>query len=357
MNYLLHNLTITSIKRDKANLAVAESPTINDVELFSQSIIDKLTTLFNTNGLRTGRFNESPRPDFANTLDRHLKTDGSNFDISTFEVFSTALGVSLAKELNNNQAKHARDGFLLIYNYSTYEEDDLKDIVDSHVNVVFLHRLNGVNISNQLTLEDIEQINLDSLNLGASVSLSTFIDETEDPDERSILFKIGRGSDVRVYFQNFIGCEEPSDPKAESTDLLKAIESVCGELQLTENASQRVTEKASSYCKGLINSGEHKAELSNLASFIFSNSEHADRFIVVAQNTYRLSEYVGLDKSVINKFGDIIAKTDAYRVTIKKEALSVNRTVRWDSKTEELTITGLPSEAINQLNNLFSRRD
>ncbi|OBU19964.1 nucleoid-associated protein [Photobacterium aquimaris] len=347
MSAKLNNLTISSIVRDTTNFAVAKEPIVNDVSGFSESIVSKLTTLFNTTGLRTGRFTDAPKAKFSLDLFNHLKLD--TLEIDDFSIFAKGLGRILADELNTNQAKQAKDGFLLIYDYSV----ENNDTEDKYLCVVFLHRMNGVNISEKLTLEDIEQINIDSLNLGARISLQAFGKEEDDLDERSILFKIGRGSEVRVYFQNFIGCDEPSDAKFESANLLRAIEFVCKKIQLNEEDSLSITDKVSSYCKGLIQNGEHQAELKNLASYAFTNAEHAEIFIQIAQETYKLSEYVGLDKSVINKYGDIIAKTDKYRFTIKKSA--IHDAVKWDSNTEELTISQLPEETKQQLNNLFSR--
>lgn len=350
MSAILNNLTITSVFRDETNFAHANETTINDVSAFSPSIVEKLTTLFNTSGLRTGRFSDTGKqPHFSGYLNEHL--DDDNLTFRDFKQLSQSFGRLLADELNQNQAKQAKDGFLLTYDYS-FVVDEIKK--EHYLCVVFLHRINGVNINDQFTLEDIEQINLDSLNLGARISLQAFIDEESDPDERSILFKIGRGSsDIRVYFQNFIGCDEPSDAKLESKDLLKAIEYVCKELNLDEESTQKVTERTSVYCKGLMEGGDYQAELKNLSEYVFMNREHSERFIVVAQETFKLSEYVGLDRSEINKYGDIIVKTDKYRLTIKKTA--INDGVKWDSGSEELTITQLPEEIKQQLNNLYVR--
>ena len=354
MNSELLKLVISSIKRGDDNQAVSTTrKNENNIAELAQGTKDKLVSLFNTTGMRVGRFDTTPeRPLFARTLDKHLNTE--TLTVNEFRKFGERLGNSLASELNRGQAQNAKDGFLLIYYYSidieSLEEPEEPD-KDYYLGLVFLHRMHGVDIDvDELDLKEIEQINLDSLNLGARISISRFINE-EDETEKPISFKIGRGSDVRKFFQDFIGCTEPSDSKTDSANLLIALEDVCGRLKFSAEETKLATEKLQTYCNARMQHGGGQAEIENLAGFIFDNSQQKEFFVGIAQEEYQLSEYIGLDKSEINKFDDILVKTDSYRVMIKDSAM--NEAVFWDAGEQSIKLCNLPPETIRKMNRRY----
>ncbi|EKO3376052.1 nucleoid-associated protein [Vibrio fluvialis] len=350
----LHNLVISSIRRGELNQAISTTrENENRVDDLAQSTKDKLTSLFNTTGIRVGRFDTEPeRPFFARTLDGHLDTE--TFDIANFRSFGASLGSALAIELSRGQAKNAKDGFLLTYYYSVeLDGDDVEEPeVQRYLGLVFLHRINGVDIDvEELDLKEIEQINLDSLNLGARININSFVESDQDETEKPISFKIGRGSDVRKFFQEFIDCTEPSDSKTDSANLIIALEDVCERLGFTAEETKTATDRLQTYCNGAILHNGAQAEIANLAGFVFGDEEQKQLFIQVAQDDYQLSEYIGLDKAEINKFDDIIVKTNDYRVTIKDSA--INQSVFWDPDEESIKLSDLPQEVIDKMNRRF----
>ena len=353
MNSQLHNLVISSIKRDESNHASATTrDQENNISELSETIVAKLTTLFNTSGLRLGRFNTEPeRPLFARTMDQYFNQASSRFD--NFRGFAANLGSSLASELNEGQAQNAKDGFLLSYYYSTVQVDDDTDeeITEYYLGVVFLHRINGVDIdAEELDLRDIEQINLDSLNLGARISISRFLDEGIDPAAKPISFKIGRGSDVRVYFQDFVGCSEPGNSKVDMQNVLEALEYSCSNFGFSDEQKMTAIEHASNYCNMTLNNGQNAMNLSLFAQHVFSESEHVEQFVLIAHNQFNLSESVGVDKSEIRKFGTITISNDSYRIKLNKSALSNDgRTIVWDADDECLKLYDLSEQDKNRL--------
>ncbi|AUL98250.1 TPA: hypothetical protein I7147_01705 [Vibrio vulnificus] len=353
----LHNLVISSIRRGEKNHATSSTrENENRVDGLAQSTKDKLTSLFNTTGMRVGSFDTEPeRPFFARTLDDHL--DRETFDIAEFRNFGASLGTALASELSRGQAQNAKDGFLLTYYYSveldSEEEEELE--VVRYLGLVFLHRINGVDIDvEELDLKEIEQINLDSLNLGARINIKSFISSEKDETERPISFKIGRGSEVRKFFQDFIGCTEPSDSKTDSANLLIALEDVCERLGLNTEQTKSATDKLQSYCNVALLHRDGQAEIANLAGFVFEDDEQKQLFIKVTQDEYQLGEFIGLDKSEINKFDDIIVKTNDYRATIKDSAI-INQSVAWDPEEESIKLSNLPEEIIHKMNRRFPK--
>lgn len=348
----LHNLVISSIRRGSDNQAISTTRSHeNDVDKLTDNTKDKLLNIFNTSGLRLGRFDTEPeRPLFARTVDQLLNQNTQI--IEDFQKLGNTLGAALASELNRGQAQNAKDGFLLTYYYSIEGESDDGDITaDYYLGLVFLHRIDGVDIDvDKLDLKEIDQINLDSLNLGARISITNFLNESDEL-EKPISFKIGRGSDVRKFFQEFIGCTEPSDAKADSANLLLALEDVCAQLGFDVEETKKATDKLQNYCNAVLSNGEVQAELVNLAGFIFKDEEQRCKFVQVAQDVYQLSEHIGIDKSEINKYDDIIVKTKSYRVCFKDEA--INKTVFWDSENQKITFGNLPDETIEKMNRRF----
>ncbi|MBF4448086.1 hypothetical protein ERJ76_20880, partial [Vibrio anguillarum] len=247
-----------------------------------------------------------------------------------------------------------KDGFLLTYYYSVELNGDDEEEPDAqrYLGLVFLHRINGVDIDEELDLKEIDQINLDSLNLGARINISSFINAERDGTERPISFKIGRGSDVRKFFQEFIGCTEPSDSKTDSANLIVALEDVCERLGFTSEETKAATDKLQSYCNAAILHSGAQAEIANLAGFVFEDEEQKKLFVQVAQDVYQLSECIGLDKAEINKFDDIIVKTDDYRVTFKDSAI-INQSVVWDPEEESIKLSNLPKDIVHKMKRRF----
>lgn len=353
MAITLLNLVISSIRRNDNNLAISTTrPLENDVSKLTDNTKEKLLSIFNTTGLRLGRFDTEPeRPLFARILDKQLNKD-TNL-IENFQELGSRLGLTLASELNRGQAQNAKDGFLLTYYYSIEVETEEPEDADIqyYLGVIFLHRVDGVDIDiDNLELKAIEQINLDSLNLGARVNITSFLNDS-DEQEKPISFKIGRGSDVRKFFQEFIGCNEPSNAKVDSANLLLALEDVCRQLGFNVEQTKNATDKLQSYCNAVLLSGNGQAEIANLAGFIFNDEEQKFKFLQVAQDDYQLSEHIGIDQNEINKFDDIIVKTKSYRVSFKDDA--INETVFWDPVKNEITFGDLPKDTIEKMNRRF----
>ena len=351
MNHELHNLVVTSIKRGTNNQAIATTRSEeNNAANLSQNIKDKLTTIFHTTGLRLGRFNTEPvRPFFAARLDSGYNQDALSFN--DFRGFSAGLGDLLAQKLNDGRSQNAKDGFLLTYYYSTrqVEEGSDDEFTSYFLGVVFLHRLDGVDIDAvDLDLRDIEQINLDSLNLGACIDMAQYMEESIDPAKKPIAFKIGRGSEVRVYFQEFIGCSEPSNSKVDSQNLIAAVEYACSDFGMSDEEKFSASEYAQNYCRMILDNGQNSLSLEAFAHHVFRDENRVSSFVQMANSEFHLGESVGVDKTEVGKFGTITIHTEKVKIKLSKSALSEG-IIRWDSEEGCLKVFGLSDDDINRL--------
>ncbi|MGC7842120.1 nucleoid-associated protein [Vibrio anguillarum] len=116
--------------------------------------------------------------------------------------------------------------------------------------------------------------------------------------------------------------------------------------------SNKATDKLQSYCNAAILHSGAQAEIANLAGFVFEDEEQKKLFVQVAQDVYQLSECIGLDKAEINKFDDIIVKTDDYRVTFKDSAI-INQSVVWDPEEESIKLSNLPKDIVHKMKRRF----
>ncbi len=347
MNGIIQNLIISSIKRDERNnMAVADTrEQENNIEDLSEAVTNKLTTLFKGGGMKVGDFVTEPEQSaFATLMVSHLNQ--ASMEFNDYRLFSSNIANLLARKLNTAQAINAKDGFLITYYYSQDVGDENNSDVIHFLCVVFLHRINGTDINDDdLTFEDIERINLDSLNLGAKICLNDWIED----EERPISFKLGKGTgDVRKYFQSFLGCDEPINCKVDTQSLKDAITDTCNRLELSSEQIHTLCDSAKSYCLERVNTfGEEKINLESLSRHLFPEEEDSEVFLNVAHVEYRLSDSIGIDKTVLRTFSRIQVQTEHYKISFN--ASELNQTIEFCQENRSLTFNNLPQDIVDDV--------
>lgn len=351
MEGTIHNLVISSIKRDPNGTAVATTKNEeNNVNGLSKEVSEKLTTLFKGGGLKVGEFNDDIE---ASAFEASMKKafDSSTMKFADFRKLSAHFADLLARKLNKAQAINAKDGYLITYYYS----QEYEKIKIYFLCTVFLHRINGTDIDDvKLVFEDIERIDLDSLNLGAKICINDWVDEIERP----ISFKLGKGTgDVRRYFQEFLGCTEPSDFKADTNALKEAIAAAGRKFGLEPDKISILCTSAQSYCLDrLKNYSEEKISLEALAVFLFSDDKvHCENFMAIAHDDFKLSDTVGIDRMILRTFSRIQGGNKDYKISFNADAL--NKTIIFDRKEKTLTFKDLPQEVLDEVLTYLPRVD
>ncbi|MBB1409172.1 nucleoid-associated protein [Pseudoalteromonas sp. SG44-17] len=357
----LHNVIISSIKRNDRN-GNAEAITKNetDIATLSDNVEEKLTSIFKGSGILVGDFSvddENGKPlSFEKNLNKFIHLDG-DFSIKTPNLFAEKVSKLLAAKLNSKQGKIANDGFLVTYLYSETDIDEDEDEDEDNLEqkfylcLIFLHRISGTDIDeDELIFEEIERVNLDSLNLGAKISLN---DWAEDED-RVLSFKLGKGTGaVREYFKEFLGCSETKDHVEDTNALKAAIEEICKEKGITTEQSNEMLHQVRLYCLDRINNhSDQKVSLDVISKMLFpkaENADTADRFMQIALDNYRLGDEITLDKTTLRSFAKFYGETKDYRVSFKREALT-NGNVEFNKKSKTLTFKNLPDDLIQELN-------
>lgn len=344
MTKKIHNLVVSSIKRSDNNTAGAKTRAkeINTEEL-TETTVDSLTTLFVGGGMKTGIFSEH------SLYERYLRDSTQVVDdglsVEGFRDFSHKLAELLAKTLNEGQAQQAKDGFLVSYVYSTTLGSGDNEYNQTYLCSVFLHRIEGVDINDDLDFEEIERINLDNLALGARVCIDSLF--STDPNERPITFKISGRSVVNKFFLRFLGGEEPENSAEDTKRLKEAIELFANQNGYDSHGIESLCDRAKLFCKDRIKESDGYVNIEELSSFLFTKPEHKEAFISVLQDQYSISETFLVNNTELNKFNNLYIKTSEFTIQFKSQALSTN--VDWNPKKETLTFSKLPKEAIEQI--------
>ncbi|WP_413732399.1 MULTISPECIES: nucleoid-associated protein [unclassified Shewanella] len=342
MDGTIHNLIISSIKRDDKNTAISKTrDKENDVTKLSENVTTKLTTLFKGGGMKVGEFVTEPEESaFSNLMKGSFIRQDNSF--KEYRLLSSRFAELLARKLNKAQAINAKDGFLITYYYSqTFGDEEVY-----YLCIVFLHRIDGTDINDaELTFEDIERINLDSLNLGAKICINDWV----AGEPRPISFKLGRGTgDVRRYFQDFLGCTEPSDYKADTYALKDAINEACARMGIAPERAVILCESAQSYCNDrLRNYDEERVSLEGLSANLFIEEEERNQFLEIAHEEFKLSDTIGIDRSALRSFSRIQGENKDYKLSFNKGAL--NKSVIFDRKRETLTFSNLPKDILDEV--------
>lgn len=359
MQSKVHNLIVSSIKRNKdTKMAVAETKVESDVKALSESLLRQLTTLFKGQGIKVGDFEsiDGKPKKFEKRLRKYVTFDDDVAEIEEFEEFAGKVATLLANSLNEGKAIIAKDGYLLTYLYSEFHEDEDEDEdfleESSFLCLVFLHRISGTDINdNELILEEIERVSLDSLNLGAKISLTQWNDEDS---ERVLSFKLGKKTgDVRDYFTKFLGCSETIDHIQDTESLKEVIIDLCDELEKSEEEKNNILESAKSYCLDRIkNYSESVISVDALSKSLFPHDEdNAELFLDKSLNDYRLSEQLTVDSRTLRTFSRLSGQTKDYRVSFSRKALA-EKTVEYNQEKSSLTFKNLPQELIDELNRI-----
>ncbi|CAH7186866.1 conserved hypothetical protein [Vibrio chagasii] len=350
MTKLIQNLIISSIKRNDQQAAEARTAANEiDVSSLPETTSNSLTSLFTGGSMKAGDFvdDETIQSNFARITRSAFAINEENIPVfSDFRTTADTLARLLARTLNSGQAQNAKDGFLITYVYTHNLGDDENPNIQSFLCNVFLHRIEGVDITNELTFEEIERINLDKLSIGSKVRLDCLLD---DSSERPITFKVSGRSEVSRFYQNFLGCNVPEDSVEDTKRLRYAIESFGQENGYDKAGIEALCERAQAFCKQRISETDGQVNLRDLSGAIFANTDHVDAFVDYTHEEFRISETFLVNNTEVNKFTKLYIKTNEFTLQFKTRALTGN--VDWDEDNQTLTFSNLPQDAIDQILN------
>lgn len=193
----------------------------------------------------------------------------------------------------------ATGGYVLFLSYAHENKD--------YLFMAILRQTKGCVITEELTIDSTQHIQLDKLHTGCQVDIAAWKAGNKDP---YITFIKGRGSQTTpVYFLQAIGCAEFTDDRKQTNEIIRAIDEFADKKQLAPDAKREMRQKAHDHCVA-----EKNVSLDNLASAIFS--ENPEEFIQhVNAGDYKVSNGFTPDKRVLKKLREVSAQGEGIKLS------------------------------------------
>ncbi|WP_410009762.1 nucleoid-associated protein [Pantoea agglomerans] len=331
-----HNFIVHQITRDSAkNAFLKDRPEENKIDELTTTVAQSLLNLFNTNGLQTGSFSQtSGKPKFEQTLLAACHESDGKFIFNDFRQMTVDLARLLEGEMNKGGGKNAKPSYVVFFHHSVNNK--------SYLSVITLLETKGFTLED-LSFATVDRLDLDKLHLAARIRLNDWSDEVLK--ERYISFRVGTKSEMRGYFQDFIGCEEYVQAKVETNLLIEVIDKVCNELYPSDHERVLgIKELARVYCsKNLDEDG--KVSLITLGKHLFPEDEN--KLLEVAQgDDFKLGERVSISKRGLSALRRLAGRTPKMSISFDEELL-VERKVTFENGI--LSFHELPVDLRNEL--------
>ncbi len=211
---------------------------------------------------------------------------------------------------------------------------------------MLLRKRDALQISDDLTLDTIEQIDLDKLHMAAKINLSQWREDLQ----KYIAFKIGRdATNVTNYFSEFIGCESITEAKIDTETLVRACSRFANEIQLANEDKINLKHFIYDTISEWERSGQ-QVSLSVLSTLIDNKwqleEQNQGLFLRITQQL-SLDDQLNIDKGSLRKLRRYSGKSSKITINFDNDAL--DDIVHFNSEERTLKINEIPADLLNQL--------
>ncbi|MCM5510671.1 nucleoid-associated protein NdpA [Vibrio coralliilyticus] len=312
----------------------------NEVDSHAEDLSSHLSSLFRKTGLNTGQFTQpenedDPAPHFVTLLSTYF-IEGA---FSDFIAFTKAASRHFKRQIDSSGS--SKGGYLWFNHYTHGEEHFLS--------VVLLRKKAGMTLNSDLTLDEVEQLDLDRLHMAARINISAWLN---GQSQRYIAFRIGKGArDVTDYFARFIGCEEYTRAKIDTQNLVKVTAKYCTEHNLTEQQTEQAKQLVFDRCLAWLDDSQ-PTKLDNLSTMLDSalsiEERHTGKFLEIAQNEpYCLTNEIPVERAALRGLTRFSGRNKRISLSFDSDLLNVS--VFFNPSNDEIRITEPPESLINQL--------
>jgi len=248
-----------------------------------------------------------------------------------------ALSLSAMDVLKVQMAKEAlaTGGYILFCHYKLNQSE--------FILIMQLKIKPGTGID-EITLDVKENINLDIEHLHEAARIN--VANWRAADGKYISFvKKASNSQPTKYFRDFIGCDEFEDAKAQTNELVIAVESYCECLKLTLDQANEIKEKVFHYCEEKKKEGE---PISLAALAIRINEKDPTEFIkYIDDNLLAVPDSFDPIKDAYKHLKRVGGKDKDLTINFNRSLLG--KRVVYDKAKGELLIKQLPQELKDEL--------
>lgn len=332
----IQSIIIHEVRRTKDGgpLIVNYKSEENDLSTLEDELKDSLLELFIKSNLNFGEFALDGKPElepaFEQTLRRYFV---ENNDCSNFVDMTVEFAKSYAAIIGENKLSSVKGGYLVFYIYKVKGKSCLA--------IAIVNKTKGADVTNDLEFVASHLLNLSMLHLGASINISDWQSELS---HRYVKFKAGRASDIRDYFEAFIGCQlDKKAAQTETRELRKAIQEFS---KNTLNLDQDTIDKNLRDVHSFISEKQKNEEtilLSSIAKHIFPDND--EEFLTYASNERKISEFIQIDSTTLRSFKKISFKSSKFSLSFERELLGN----QFKFENGILTITDLPEKLRQEL--------
>lgn len=250
-----------------------------------------------------------------------------------------------AAKILHQQLQHygiLEDGFLVIASYTELGQDYLV--------VAFLPSKDGVTIAPDLSVDRSSQLDINKVQLAATINLTEWQEEPESATY--ISFIKGRvGRKVSDFFLDFLGCAEGLNAKKQSQHLVESLHDYVKAAELPTEQANTLRKSVYDICDSSWKSNEpvRVKDLSEqLQQAVPTDRSFAD---FTAEQTQPLPEEIRADRSTLRKLVKFQGQGGGLSVGFDQELLGAR--VDYDPHTDKLTIHGTPPNLRDQLRRYF----
>lgn len=328
----IKNIIVHEIKKEQndENLEIILRPDENPIDELSNELIDSLSSLFGRTGLSFGEFGlqSGTKSRLQERLEELTESsDGvNNLSENFLELSKDATGY-LAERLSTQ----SKGGYLLFYLFEYQDK--------IYLNIVLLRKTVGLTLDSELSLDQIERLDLDKLHMAGSINLDDWMSGNVS---KYICFKkSSRARDVTDYFSTFIGVSEYQSTAKDTQNLIDAVVKYCRQNNFSAERVEETRQSALTYCNEK-HQNEEPVILESFSAFI--DGENPSAFLELAQgDEFGLTNEIFLEKRVLNKFVRIKIKKSSINLTFETGLLQTND-FNYNKEDRSLTVT------INDLN-------
>lgn len=310
----------------------------NEINEHANILSTELSQLFRKTGLNTGGFIEpeskdDPLPHFVQLLTNYFTGEA----FPEFVNFSNAATKEFKSKLDESGS--SKGGYLWFNHYAYNSEHFLS--------VVLLRKKAGLSISANLTLDQIERIDLDKLHMAARINLTSWLDGSSS---RYIAFRIGRDAkDVTSYFSKFIGCEEYTRAKVDTQHLVEVVKKYCTQHGFDEVKTEGAKQFVYDQCLDWL-AEEIPVTIDALSELLDGKFQPTQQnlFLEIAQSDpFFLNNEVPIEKTALRGLTRYSGKSKKMSLSFDSDLLNIS--VFFDEGNKSLLFTDLPGKLIDQM--------
>lgn len=331
LNAAIHNLK----KDDRGSFQVEFGPTNLASQLTAQRVTDYLFSKYKQRGTKSfGNFTKDrenyPTPGY---FEEYIKGYPKEFN-----KLSRQLIVTLKTEASKNHA--AAGGYVF---FAHFENERRQYFL-----VTILKDRWGAQVKDGLELQEIENLDIDGFRYAGRIDLTKWAQK----EERYISFLKGKG-DVANYFRDFLGCDNATGGRYDTTMLVNALDEFVSNQQMTKDERSNFFEKARQIGDRCAREKE-ELDFSSFANEMMPDKPDLLREFLVDPDL-ALQDCFVPDRRVLSRLVRFQAKTKNWQLEFDRKAIN-SGDIDYHEKNQTLTIKNLPENLIEKLKDEFGSK-